>query len=90
MPSKHLLVRELVVSGPDRQNIWGWILGMGRYTYLPIRYYHDTCADTICIVIFLKNFDSTSIAFRYCYVLWFLFLTLDHGKKFENLIIPLK
>ncbi len=33
---------------------------------------------------FLKNFDSTSIAIRYCYVLRFLFLTLDHGKKLND------
>jgi len=63
------------------------LAGMGRYTYLPIRYYHDTWADTIFIVIFFcKNFDSTSIVSRYCYVLCFLFLflTLDHGKKLND------
>ncbi len=32
----------------------------------------------------IKNFDSTSIAIRYCYVLRFLFLTLDHGKKLND------
>ncbi len=42
------------------------------------------CADTICIAIFFKNLDSTSIAIRYCYVLRFLFLTLDHGKKLND------
>ncbi len=33
---------------------------------------------------FFKNFDSTSIAIQYCYVLRFLFLTLDHGKKLND------
>ncbi len=33
---------------------------------------------------FFNNFDSTSIAIRYCYVLRFLFLTLDHGKKLND------
>ncbi len=62
---------------------------MGRYTYLPIRYYHDTWVSIqlkkkIYIYFFFTNFDSTSIAIRYCYVLRFLFLTIDHGKKLND------
>ncbi len=30
-------------------------------------------ADTICIAFFFKNFDSTSISIRYCYVAIFVF-----------------
>ncbi len=43
-------------------------------------------ADTICIAFFFffTNFDSTSIAIRYCYVMRFLFLTLDHVKKLND------
>ncbi len=33
---------------------------------------------------FFKNFNSTSIVIRYCYVLQFLFLTLYHGKKLND------
>ncbi len=57
---------------------------MGWYTYLPIRYYHDTWVPIRYALRFFKNFDSTSIAIRYCCVLRFLFLTLDHGKKLND------
>ncbi len=43
-------------------------------------------ADTICIAIvffFFKNFDSTSIAIQCC-DFYFLFLTLDQGKKLNE------
>ncbi len=43
-----------------------------RYTYLPIRYYHDTWVP-IRYVLRFKNFDSTSIAIRYCNVAIFVF-----------------
>ncbi len=56
----------------DLRSWWPLKLGMGRYTYLPIRYYHDTWVPiryVLQLFIFFKNFVSTSIAFRYCYVL---------------------
>ncbi len=43
-------------------------LGMGRYTYLPIQYYHDTWVPI--------RYVLRSIVIRYCYVLRFLFLTI--------------
>ncbi len=56
---------------------------MGRYTYLPIRYYHDTWV-TIRYVLHLyvfKNVNSTSIVIRYSNVLQcffaFFFFTLE-------------
>ncbi len=62
-----------------------YYLGMGRYTYLPIRYYHDTRVPIRYVLrFFFKNFDSTNIAIRYCFVLRFLFLTLDHEKKLND------
>ncbi len=69
-----------------------YIVGMGRYTYLPIRYYHDTWVPIRYVLrfylIFLgkKNLDSSSIAIRYCYVLQFLFLTLDPGKNLNDIL----
>ncbi len=51
-----------------------YLLGMGRYTYLPIQYYHDTWVPIRYVLrFFLKNFDSTSIAFRYCCVAIYIF-----------------
>ncbi len=65
------------------------IIGMGRYTYLPIRYYHDTWVPIRYVLwfFFFKNFDSTSIVIRYCYVLRFLFLFLTLDQGWETLIL---
>ncbi len=69
------------------KNIWMgsgrviYVLGMGRFdtiTILVCQY------DMYCNGFFRKNFDSTSIAIQYCYVLRFLFLTLDHGEKLND------
>ncbi len=37
------------------------LAGMGRYTYLPIRYYHDTWADTIFSVIFFVRISILQV-----------------------------
>ncbi len=49
-------------------------------------------ADTICIAIFLKNFDSASIAIRYCNVLRILFFVFNSRpwEKVEILDYTLK
>ncbi len=64
------------------------ILGMGRYTYLPIRYYPDTWVPiryVLRFIYFFKIFDSTSIAIQYCCCnFYFLFLNLDHGEKLND------
>ncbi len=56
------------------ENFTSFLLGMRRYTYLPIQYYHDTWVPKRYvwapknIFFFFKNLDSTSIAIQCCNV----------------------
>ncbi len=49
----------------------------------------NTISILYCEFFFFKNFDSTSIAIRYCYVLRFCFsfLTLEHGNNLNGILI---
>ncbi len=55
------------------ENVTSFLLGMRRYTYLPIQYYHDTWVPKRYVsapknIFFFKNLDSTSIAIQCCNV----------------------
>ncbi len=62
-------------------------LGMGRYTYLPIWYYHNTWVPIRYVLRFFFLRISILQVLRFdIAMLRFLFfvLTLDHGKKLNN------
>ncbi len=59
-------------------------LGMGRYTYLPIRYYHDTWVPIRYVLQFVLRITILKVLrfdIAMCWDFLLLFLTLDHGKK---------
>ncbi len=51
---------------------------MGRYTYLPIRYHHDTWVPIRYVLRFFLRISILQVLrFRYCYVSQFLFLVFN-------------